>query len=54
MNDCKTIREAYWEALHVEHMLKRSYLGKVTPQEGKLPQIKTDHHVEEEPVVEEF
>ena len=35
MNGCKTIHEAYWEAICVEHMPKQSHLGTVTPQEGK-------------------
>ena len=30
----------------MEHMLKQSRLGKVTPQDGQLPQIIADHHVE--------
>eukprot|EP00268_Persea_americana_P000025 TRINITY_DN10012_c0_g1_i3.p1 TRINITY_DN10012_c0_g1~~TRINITY_DN10012_c0_g1_i3.p1 ORF type:complete len:129 (+),score=22.20 TRINITY_DN10012_c0_g1_i3:730-1116(+) len=53
MNECKTIYESYWEAIRVKRMLKRSHLGKVTPQEEKLPQMTTDHHVEE-PVAEEL
>ena len=51
MSDCKTIHEAYWEAIRMERMLKRSYLGKVMPQDG--PQIIVDHHVEE-PVAEDI
>ena len=51
MSDCKTIHEGYWEAIRVERMLKRSYLGKVMPQDG--PQIIVDHHVEE-PVAEDI
>ena len=50
MNDCKTIHEAYWEAVRVERMLKQSYLVKVMPQDGQLPQIIADRHVDEEPV----
>lgn len=34
-------------------VFKRSHLGKVTPQEDKLPQITADDHIEE-PVVEEL
>ena len=34
MNDCTTVHEAYWEAIQVECMLKRSYMGKVMPQDG--------------------
>ena len=31
MTDCTNIHEAYWEAICVERMLKRSPLEKVTP-----------------------
>ena len=47
MRDCKTILEAYWEAICMERMLKRFYLGKVITQDGQLPQIITGHYVEE-------
>ena len=53
MNDCTTVHAAYWKEIHVEHMLKRSYLGKVMPQDGQLPQITTNHHIEE-PVAEDI
>ena len=49
MNDCTNIHEAYWEAIHVERMLKRSHLTKVTPQS---PQIIEDHV--EEPLTEDM
>ena len=53
MSDCKTIHGAYWEAIRVNRMLKRSYLGKVMPQDRQLPQIMADHHVKE-PVAEDI
>ena len=34
-------------------MLKQSHLGKVKPQDGQLPQIIMDHHVEE-PMAEDI
>ena len=30
MTDCKNIYEACWEAIHVEHMIKRSRLRQIT------------------------
>ena len=42
MNDTKNIHEAYWEAIRVERMLKRSHLVEVTPPEEK-PSHVTDH-----------
>eukprot|EP00268_Persea_americana_P021663 TRINITY_DN21584_c0_g1_i1.p1 TRINITY_DN21584_c0_g1~~TRINITY_DN21584_c0_g1_i1.p1 ORF type:complete len:112 (-),score=20.67 TRINITY_DN21584_c0_g1_i1:123-458(-) len=53
MNDCMTVHEVYWEAIRVERMLKRSYLGKVMPEYVQLPQIIVDHHVEE-PMAEDI
>ena len=38
MNDYKTIHEAYWEAIRVEHMLKWPHLQKVKCQKEKSPQ----------------
>ena len=46
MNDGKTIHEAYWEAVCVKRMLKRSHLRRVMPQEGKTSRIITDHILE--------
>ena len=45
VNDCKTIHEAYWEAIRVERILKWSPLEKVTLQEGKSSHL-TTYHVE--------
>ncbi|RWR93383.1 hypothetical protein CKAN_02263200 [Cinnamomum micranthum f. kanehirae] len=39
MTDYKTIHEAFWEAIRVEQMLKRSSLLEVTSQEEKSPHI---------------
>ena len=39
MTDCQTIHEAFWEAIRVERILKRSRLVEVTLQEEKLPHI---------------
>ena len=38
MNYCETIHDAYWEAIHIEGMLKRSHLRKAKMQEEKSPQ----------------
>ena len=47
MIDYKTIHEAFWEAIRVEQILKRSHLVEVPPQEEKSSHV-TDHV--EEPV----
>ena len=54
MNDCTTIHETYWEAIHVEYMLKWSPLGKVAPHDEKSRSSQlTTAHVEES-VVEDL
>ena len=47
MTDCKTIHEAFWEAIRVERMLKRSHIVEVTP-----PAEKSSHVIDrvEEPM----
>ena len=52
MYDCKTIHEAYWEAIRVECMLIGSHLGRVMSQERKSSRITADHVVE--PVVNDI
>ena len=49
MTDCKTIHEAFWEAIRVERILKMSHLVEVTLQEEESPHI-TDCVVEPGPV----
>lgn len=39
MTDCKTIHEAFWEAIRVERLLKRSHIVEVTPPAEKLSHV---------------
>ena len=39
MIDYKTIHEAFWEAIRVEQILKRSHLVEVMSQDEKSPHI---------------
>ena len=39
MTDCKTIHEAFWEAIRVERMLKRSHIVEVTPLAEKSSHV---------------
>ena len=39
MSNCKTIHEAFWDAIRVERILKRSHLVEVSPQEEKSSHV---------------
>ena len=51
MNDCKNIHEPYWEAIRVEHMLKRSRLRKAKCQEKRS--LQTTKSIVVEPLAED-